>query len=41
MTVIEIASIRPPSAPRKPGHVIDVSGASFEAWPEKLASTPV
>jgi hypothetical protein len=36
MTVIEIASIRPPSAARKPGHVIDASGAAFECWPEKL-----
>jgi hypothetical protein len=36
MTVIEIASIRPPREARKPGHVIDANGASFEAWPEKL-----
>jgi UDP-N-acetylmuramyl tripeptide synthase len=39
--IIEVASIRPPGAPRKPGHVIDVSGASFEAWPEKLAKLQV
>jgi hypothetical protein len=36
MTVIEIARIQPPREARKPGHVIDANGASFEAWPEKL-----
>jgi hypothetical protein len=36
MTVIEVASIRPPRAPRSPGHVIDAGGAAFECWPEKL-----
>ena len=36
MTVIEIAKIQPPREARKPGHVIDADGASFEAWPEKL-----
>ena len=41
MTVIEIAQVRPPSEPRKPGHVVDASGASFEAWPEKLAKLQV
>jgi hypothetical protein len=39
--IIEVASIRAPSTPRKPGHVIDVSGASFEAWPEKLGKLQV
>jgi hypothetical protein len=39
--IIEVASIRPPTAPRKPGHVIDARGASFEAWPEKLAKLQV
>jgi hypothetical protein len=41
MTVIEIASIRPPSAPRKPGHVVGADGASFECWPEKLGNLQV
>jgi hypothetical protein len=41
MTVIEIQAIRPPREPRKPGHVIDADGASFEAWPEKLAKLQV
>jgi hypothetical protein len=41
MTVIEIASIRPPREARKPGHVVDANGASFEAWPEKLAKFEV
>jgi hypothetical protein len=41
MTVIEVASIRPPSEARKPGHVIDASGASFECWPEKLGKLQV
>jgi hypothetical protein len=41
MTVIEIASIRPPREPRKPGHVIDANGAAFEAWPEKLSKLEV
>jgi hypothetical protein len=36
MTVIEIASIRPPREARKPGHVVDADGAAFECWPEKL-----
>jgi hypothetical protein len=36
MTVIEIASIRPPRDARKPGHVVDANGAAFECWPEKL-----
>jgi hypothetical protein len=40
-TVIEIASIRRPREARKPGHVIDADGASFEAWPEKLAKLQV
>jgi hypothetical protein len=41
MTVIEIASIRPPREPRKPGHVVDANGASFECWPEKLGKLEV
>jgi hypothetical protein len=36
MTVIEVASIRAPREARKPGHVVDASGAAFECWPEKL-----
>jgi hypothetical protein len=36
MTVIEVASIRPPREARKPGHVIAADGAAFECWPEKL-----
>jgi hypothetical protein len=40
-TVIEVQAIRPPREPRKPGHVIDADGASFEAWPEKLAKFQV
>jgi hypothetical protein len=41
MTVIEIASIRPPREPRKPGHVVDAHGAAFECWPEKLSKLQV
>jgi hypothetical protein len=41
MTVIEVASIRPPRAARSPGHVIDASGACFECWPEKLGKLQV
>jgi hypothetical protein len=41
MTVIEVASIRPPRAGRSPGHVIDASGACFECWPEKLGKLQV
>jgi hypothetical protein len=41
VTVIEIQAIRPPREPRKPGHIIDADGASFEAWPEKLAKLQV
>jgi hypothetical protein len=36
MTVIEIASIRPPREARKPGHVVDADGAAFECWSDKL-----
>jgi hypothetical protein len=36
MTIIEVASIRPPREARKPGHVIAADGAAFECWPEKL-----
>jgi hypothetical protein len=36
MTVIEIASIRPPQQARRPGHVVGADGAAFECWPEKL-----
>jgi hypothetical protein len=41
MTVIEIASIRPPRDARKPGHVTDANGAAFECWPEKLSKLEV
>jgi hypothetical protein len=41
MTVIQIASIRPPREARKPGHVVDADGAAFECWPEKLGKLQV
>jgi hypothetical protein len=41
MTVIEVASLRPPREARKPGHVVDADGKSFECWPEKLAKLEV
>jgi hypothetical protein len=41
MTVIEVASIRPPREARKPGHVIAADGAAFECWPEKLGKLQV
>jgi hypothetical protein len=41
MTVIEIASIRPPQQARRPGHVVGADGAAFECWPEKLGKLQV
>jgi hypothetical protein len=39
--IIEVASIRPPKQGKKVATVVDATGASFECWPEKVATLQV
>jgi hypothetical protein len=39
--IIEVVSIRPPKEGKRVATVVDATGASFECWPEKVATLQV